>query len=68
MSAQLGEMVEVAAQLGALGLDPMKFLYTRDETERDFMVALGKKIFEIRQMLDHNLAVDIANNVGKLFK
>ena len=34
MSAQLTEMIDVAAQLGALGLDPMKFLSTRDETER----------------------------------
>lgn len=68
MSAQLSEMLDVAAQLGALGLDPMKFLYTRDETERDFMVTLGKKIFEMRRDMDHNLAIDIANNVGKLFK
>ena len=68
MSTQLGEMLEVAAQLGALGLDPMKFLSTRDEDERNFMVELGKRIFELKSQMDKNLAIEIANNVGKLFK
>lgn len=67
MSAQLGEMLEVAAQLGALGLDAMKFIQTRDEDDRNFMVELGKRIAEHKQKMDHNLAVDIANQVGKLF-
>ena len=42
MSAQLNELVDTAAQLGALGLDAMKFLYTRDETERNFMMEVGR--------------------------
>lgn len=67
MSAQLSEAVEIAAQLGALGLDPMKFLNTRDETERNFMLELGRRIAQAKRDMDHNLAVDIANSVGKLF-
>lgn len=68
MSAQLGEAFDVAAQLGALGLDPMKFLETRDDIERNLMVELGRRIYQHKRDMDHNLAVDIANNVGKLFK
>ena len=68
MSAQLNELVDTAAQLGALGLDAMKFLYTRDETERNFMMEVGRKVYDKKRDMDHNLAVDIANNVGKLFK
>lgn len=68
MSTQLSEIVDTAAQLGALGLDPMRFLETRDETERNLMVELGRRIYEHKKIMDHNLAVNIANNVGKLFK
>jgi len=58
----------VAAQLGALGLDPMRFLYTHDEMERNLMLEVGKKVAELKETMNHNLAVDIANCVGKLFK
>jgi hypothetical protein len=68
MSTQLGEMVDTAAQLGALGLDPMRFLYTREELERNLMLEVGRRMFEKKQLMDHNLAIDIANQVGKLFK
>jgi hypothetical protein len=68
MSAQLSELIDTAAQLGALGLDSMKFLYTRDDTERNFMMEVGRKVYEKKRDMDHNLAIDIANNVGKLFK
>jgi hypothetical protein len=68
MSAQLSEVIETAAQLGALGLDPMRFLYTREELERNLMLEVGRRMFEKKQLMDHNLAIDIANQVGKLFK
>lgn len=62
------EALDVAAQLGALGLDAMRFLETRDDFERTLMLELAKRIEEQRRKLDHNLAVDIANSVGRLFK
>lgn len=68
MSTQLGEAFDIAAQLGALGLDPMRFLESRDDAERNLMMELAKRISEHKLNMDHNLAVDIANQVGKLFK
>jgi hypothetical protein len=68
MSTQLSEMFDVAAQLGALGLDPIKFLESRDDTERNLMVELGRRMGELKQKMDHSHAIDIANQVGRLFK
>lgn len=62
------EGIKAAAQLGALGLDPMRFLETKDGFERTLMTIVGKEMVELRQKMDHSLAVDIANQVGKLFK
>lgn len=56
-----------AAELGALGLDPMRFLETRDPFERNLMATLAGEIAKARRKLDQNLAVEIANQVGKLF-
>jgi hypothetical protein len=68
MSAQLSELVGAAAQLGALGLDPMRFLDTHEEVERNLMMEVGKRMYDLKKEFDHNLAVNIANQVGKLFK
>jgi len=68
MSTQLADSLQVAAQLGALGLDPMRFLYTKDDDERNLMIEMGRRMYELRQKMDENLSVMIANNVGKLFK
>jgi hypothetical protein len=62
------EGIVLAAQLGALGVDPLAFLNVRDPVERSIMMELGKEMIEQRKILDHNLAVEIANCVGKLFK
>jgi len=64
----MNDGIEVAAQLGVLGLDPMEFLRTRDDFERNLMQRVGERMVHYRQLMDHNLAVDIANQVGKLFK
>lgn len=58
----------MAAQLGALGLDPMRYIESTDSDERYLMTQLGQQIYDFRRDLDHNLAVDIANAVGKVFK
>ena len=62
------ESIQIAGQLGALGLDPMRFLETKDGFERQLMLMVAKQVGEYKQKMDHSLAVDIANNVGKLFK
>jgi len=62
------ESIKVAAQLGALGLDPMRFLETKDGFERTLILVVAKEIGEIRAKMDHSLAVDIANQVGRLFR
>jgi hypothetical protein len=62
------EALSMAAQLGALGIDPMRFLETKDPFERNLLIELASKISEYKTKMDHNLAVDIANSVGKLFK
>ena len=58
----------MAAQMGALGMDAMKFLETKDGFERNLLIELAERTAKFRQQLDHNLAVDIANSVGKLLK
>lgn len=68
MNAQLSGAFSVAAQLGILGLDPIKFLHTKDEDERELMVELAKRMWDIMEAVQHNLAVEIANQVGKMFK
>lgn len=64
----MNEGIQAAAQLGALGLDPLRFLETTDGFERMLMLELGRLILKQKQILDHNLAVEIANQVGQLFK
>lgn len=64
----INESIQVAAQLGVLGLDPMEFLYTTDSFKRSVMQRLGELMVEEKRKLDNNLAVQIANNVGKIFK
>jgi len=58
----------LAAQLGVLGIDPWRFLATRDSLERNVMVAVANEMVKIRQTMDQNLAILIANQVGRLFK
>lgn len=58
--------IEEAAQLGVLGLDPMRFLESRDSFERQVMVELGQRIFHYKQQMQKSLAIEIANAVGKM--
>jgi len=62
------ERIKEAAQMAALGLDPFRFLETRDMNERVMLTTLYNEVYEIRKIMDHNLAVEIANMVGQLFK
>lgn len=64
----MSERIEEAARMASLGLDPFKYLSSRDQQERLMMVELTNKIHTIRETMDENLAILIANQVGKLFK
>jgi hypothetical protein len=61
------EGIKVAAQLGAVGLNPLEFLYTKDSIKRALMIKLAELMVKEKQRYDHNLAVEIANAVGKAF-
>jgi len=54
--------------MAVLGLDPFRYLYSRDTDERILMIELSNEMIEVKKIMDHNLAVDIANMVGRLFK
>lgn len=54
--------------MGALGMDYMRFLNTRDHLERNLMIQLHKRISKEHDRMQSNLAVMIANNLGKVLK
>jgi hypothetical protein len=60
------EFVETAGQIGALGLDPMRFLETKSDFERNLILKVAEQVAKNRQMMDKNLAIEIANNLGKV--
>lgn len=69
-SGAIDERLSLAADLCALGLPSLalRYLYTKDMFERGMIEKLAEKAVESRKTLDHNLAVEIANEVGKMFK
>lgn len=54
--------------MAALGLDPLRFLESRSSLERSLLIELYNRTLKARQIMDNNLAVEIANQVGRLFK
>ena len=54
--------------MAILGLDPFRYLESRDSTERALIAELYNQILAKKKIMDHNLAVEIANAVGQLFK
>jgi len=47
-------------------MDPMRYLKTTDGFERDLMLSIATRVVEIEDRRDHNRAIDIANQVGKM--
>lgn len=45
----------------------MDFLSTRDPVRRLVILGIAKEVLESMKIRDHNLAVEIANQVGKSF-
>ena len=64
----MNEGIESAAQMALLGLDPFRFLDTHDYFERALLIQLHNRVMVLKKIQDENLAVAIANNVGRLFK
>lgn len=53
--------------MAAVGIDPTRFLLTKDSVERTTYLKVLERAVELKKVLDHNLAIEIANAVGKLF-
>jgi hypothetical protein len=48
-------------------MDPILFMETKDHMMRDSMLEIANLVAERRRDHNRNLAVEIANQVGKLF-
>lgn len=57
----------VAAELGLAGINPMAFLKSRNQSDVDILQTVAAAATKIREREAHNLAVLIAEQVGKLF-
>jgi hypothetical protein len=60
--------VRAAAALYLFGMDGMRLLATGDRTEALVLQAVAEEALRLSQIRDRNLAVEIANAVGRLFK
>jgi hypothetical protein len=49
------------------GLDVMRFLTTTDDSEAAMMAGIAIAVAQIREQEFEKLAVDIANNLGKVW-
>jgi len=45
----------------------LRFLETEDSFERSLIIAITNEVQSVKKILDKNLAIEIANAVGKLF-
>lgn len=54
--------------MALLGLDPFRYLYSRDAEEIGIMSELHNCMLEAQQIQQENLATEIANKVSQLFK
>jgi hypothetical protein len=61
-------VVHNAAYVAFFGLDPIKYLNLSDPVERALYQEVATRLKELHEIRDHNLAVEIANQVGRLFK
>jgi hypothetical protein len=62
------EAITLAATASLLGFDSRLFLEGEDPVELLVAQAVVEKAAELREQRDENMAVRIANAVGKLFK
>ena len=48
-------------------MDPLRFLKSTDQLERDVIIEIVELFEERREQHERNLAIQIANQVGKVF-
>lgn len=60
--------MDAAVNIAAVGLDPLQFLNAKDDITRNIMVKIQDELVKLQHIKDHNLAVAIASQIGKLFK
>lgn len=63
-----GGILDIAADLAALGVNPLPFLTTTDDVIRSFYTELVSKIIDRKKIFDQNLAAQIAEEVVRRFK
>lgn len=65
----ISDVLSMASDIGArAGIDlALLWLNAKDPIERQMYESMYYKIVEKREMMNQNLATDIANAVGKLF-
>lgn len=61
------EVIDAAAQIAVLGLDPFLYLNNKDFFERTIMEKLAEKMDEYLVVQQERLAKMIANEVAKRF-
>lgn len=59
------EEIEAAAMVAFAGIDPGRFLATKDPLEQEVIQAVADRCLELHRLRDENLATMIANNVAK---
>lgn len=53
--------------MALLGIDPLRYLNTTDDLERDMLIEIHNRAIRIDEIRRHNLAAEIAREVSKLF-
>jgi hypothetical protein len=66
VSGQRSEEVETAALMVLVGMDPSRYLRTRDPLEQLMLVAVCDRAIELRELEREILAQEIANRVGEM--
>jgi hypothetical protein len=61
-------MLERLAMIAESNMDPIRYTDTKDPIERQRMEAVSDRVHDRREKWEHNLAVQIANEVARLFK
>lgn len=61
-------ILDVAAELAALGVNPLPLLTTKNDIIRSFYFNIHERLAKIKDMQTKNLAMEIANEVMKRIK
>lgn len=59
-------IIDIAADMAALGINPLYFLTTKDDTERAIWEEIYDRVIKRREILEHNFAVKLAEYIAKV--